>query len=61
MYLGAQTLREGQRFGVLNVLTLVPLPTSLPAAVPMNYADESAEARYERRKGRWTPLAIDSI
>jgi len=61
VYLGAQTRREGLRFGVLNALTLVLLPTDLPAGVPMNYAEESAEARYERRKGRWTPLAIDSV
>ncbi len=61
VYLGAQTTHEGNRFGILNALTLVPVPLDLPHALPVDYSDETAEGRYERRKGRWTPLAVDSI
>jgi hypothetical protein len=57
VYLGAHTTREGNRFGILNVLTLVPMPADLPTATPMNYSNETAEARYQRRSSRWTPLA----
>ena len=61
VYLGAQTTRDGHRFGVLNVLTVVPALSVLPADVPMSYDGETADARYERRQGRWTPLTVDSM
>jgi len=61
VYLGAQTTRDGPRLGVLNVRTVVPALSDLPAAVPMSYDSETVDARYERRKGRWTPLVADSL
>lgn len=61
VYLGAQTTRDGKRFGVLNVLTVIPAPAGLPATVPMTYDGETDDARLSRRKGRWTPLAAESI
>jgi len=61
IYLGAQTTRDGNRLGVLNVRTVVPVLSDLPAAAPMSYEGETVDARYERRKSRWTPLVTDSI
>jgi hypothetical protein len=61
VYLGAQTSREGSRFGILNTRTLDPIPEALPEAAPMSYANEASEARYARRQARWTPLAGDSL
>ena len=56
------TARNGDkgRFGVLNVLTLRPLP-ALPAAEPMDYGAESAEGRRLRRESRWTPMGETSL
>jgi hypothetical protein len=48
------------RFGVLNVLALRPLLTSLPAAEPMDYGAETAEVRRLRREARWTPVPAKS-
>jgi hypothetical protein len=61
VYVGAQTTRDGTRLGVLNVRTVVPALSDLPAAVPMSYDSETVDARYVRRKGRWTPLVADSL
>ncbi len=61
VYLGAQTTHVRQRLGVLNVRTVVPALSDLSGAVPMSYDGEAVDARYERRKGRWTPLAADSV
>ena len=61
VYLGAQTMREGRRFGILNTRTLDPIPEALPEAAPMSYTNEASEARYARRQARWTPLAGDSV
>jgi hypothetical protein len=43
------------------VRTVVPALSDLPAAVPMSYDSETVDARYVRRKGRWTPLVADSL
>jgi hypothetical protein len=60
VYVGAQMLSEGARFGVLNVLTLNPMPEGLRSPEPMNYEGETAESRRLRRAGRWTPL-VDKL
>jgi len=61
VYLGVQMATDNGRFGVLNVLSLRPLSTSLPAAEPMNYGAETAEIRRLRRETRWTPLSPESV
>jgi hypothetical protein len=61
VYLGAQMTSGGQRFGILNALTLTPAPPDLPRAELMDYGDETAEFRRRRREGRWTPVASDSL
>jgi len=61
VYVGVQMATEKGTFGVLNVLSLRPLITSLPAAEPMNYGAETAEIRRLRRATRWTPLSADSV
>jgi hypothetical protein len=61
VYVGAHTTREGNRIGVLNILAVVPIPSDLPQPTPMNYSGETAETRYQRRQGRWTPLTSDSL
>jgi len=61
IYLGAQITRAGSRFGILNTRTLTPAPEGLPQGVAMSYDNETPEVRYERRKGRWTPLDADSV
>jgi hypothetical protein len=49
------------RFGVLNVLSLRPIITTLSIAEPMDYGAETAEARKARREARWTPLSAESL
>ena len=61
VYVGVQMATDKGRFGVLNVLSLRPLITSLPAAEPMNYGAETAEIRRLRRETRWTPLSAESV
>lgn len=61
VFVGVEMATGKGRFGVLNVLTLRPPPSSLPAAKPMDYGAETAELRQLRRETRWSPLAADSI
>jgi hypothetical protein len=61
VYLGAQMLSDGARFGILNTLTLNPMPSDLRSPEAMNYGDEAADARRVRRMTRWTPLVRESI
>jgi hypothetical protein len=61
VYVGVQMATDKGRFGVLNVLSLRPLITSLPAAEPMDYGAETAEIRRLRRETRWTPLSAESV
>jgi hypothetical protein len=61
VYLGAQMSIDGARFGILNALTLNPLPADLPSPEAMNYGGETAESRSVRRVARWTPLVNESI
>ena len=61
VYVSVQIATDKGRFGVLNVLSLRPLITSLPAAEPMNYGAETAEIRRLRRETRWTPLSAESV
>ena len=61
VYVGVQIATDKGRFGVLNVLSLLPLIAGVPAAEPMDYSAERAEARRLRRETRWTPLSAESI
>jgi hypothetical protein len=61
VYLGAQMSSDGARFGILNTLTLVPVPADLPSPEAMNYGGETAESRGVRRVARWTPLESESV
>jgi hypothetical protein len=61
VYLGAQTSSDGARFGILNTLTLNPVPAGLRSPEAMNYGGETAESRRARRVARWTPLMNQSI
>jgi hypothetical protein len=61
VYLGAQMSSDGERFGILNTLTLNPAPADLRSPEAMNYGGETAESRRVRRVARWTPLVRDSI
>jgi len=61
VYVGVQMATDKGRFGVLNMLSLRPLITSLPAAEPMDYGAETAEIRRLRRETRWTPLSVESV
>lgn len=61
VYLGAVMTQGEQRWGILNVRTLRPLPSDLPAPQPMQYDGEVTIARAQRRTARWTPLANGSL
>ena len=61
VYLGAQISSDGARFGILNTLTLNPVPGDLPSPEAMDYDGETAESRRVRRATRWTPLVRESI
>jgi hypothetical protein len=61
VYLGAQISRDGARFGILNTLTLNPVPADLPSPEAMDYDGETAQSRHMRRAARWTPLLRESI
>ncbi len=56
VYVGAQIQTGRGAFGILNVLTLVPVPEGLPVAALADYSSESSNGRVERREKRWTPL-----
>ena len=61
VYTGVEIAIDKGRFGVLNVRSLRPLISGFPAAEPMDYGAETAEARGLRREARWTPLSADSL
>jgi hypothetical protein len=61
VYVGAQMPSDGARFGILNTLTLNPVPADLRGPEAMNYDGETAESRRARRAARWTPLVRESI
>ena len=60
VFVGAQMASDKGRFGVLNVLSLRPLP-SLAAGEPVDYSAESPEGRRLRRESRWTPVGDESL
>jgi hypothetical protein len=57
IYLGAQIATARGAFGIINTLTLMPLPEGLPVAAKADYGSESTSDRVARREQRWTPLA----
>jgi hypothetical protein len=61
VYLGAQISSDGARFGILNILTLNPVPADLRSPEAMNYGSETAESRRARRAARWTPMVREGI
>ncbi len=61
VYLGAVMTHGSQRWGVLNVRTLQPPLSDLPAPQPMQYGAEGTGERARRRTARWTPLSADSL
>jgi len=61
VYMGAEISSEGERFGILNALTLVPVPPDLPPPASMDYTEETPDTRRQRRRARWTPVATASL
>ena len=61
VYLGSVMTHASQRWGVLNVRTLTPPASDLPAAQSMRYEGEAIGSRSERRAARWTPLSVGSL
>jgi hypothetical protein len=56
VYLGAQIETAHGAFGIINALTMMPVPEGLPVAALADYGSESSNERLERREKRWTPL-----
>ena len=56
IYVAAVMESPRGRFAVINLNTLDPAQTGLPAPQPMNYDAESVEDRAARREARWTPV-----
>jgi hypothetical protein len=56
VYLGAQIATARGAFGIINTLTMMPVPDGLPAAAQADYGSEGSRERVERRAKRWTPL-----
>jgi hypothetical protein len=56
VYVGAQIAIGRGAFGIINILTIVPVPERLPVAALADYSSESSNARVERREKKWTPL-----
>jgi hypothetical protein len=61
VYVGARMDESRGQFGVLNTRALRPIPPGLPEPALMNYGDEPAELRHERREARWTPLVMPTL
>jgi hypothetical protein len=57
VYIGALTEISGSLFAIINTNALRPAPAGLEDPVPVSYDEESALARSERRRNRWTPCA----
>jgi hypothetical protein len=56
VYLGAQIETGHGAFGIINALSLTPIPEELPEAAAADYGAEGSSERVERREQRWTPL-----
>jgi hypothetical protein len=56
VYVGAQIATAQGAFGIINTVTMMPVPEGLPAAAPADYGAESSNERVERREKRWTPV-----
>lgn len=56
VYLGAQIETTHGAFGIINTLTMTPVPVGLPVCALADYGSESSCERVERREKRWTPL-----
>jgi hypothetical protein len=56
VYVGAQIETPHGAFGIINTLTMTPVPGGLPVPAPAEYSSESSYERVERREKRWTPL-----
>ena len=57
VYLGAVTDVSGSLFAIINTNALRPVPAGLKDAAAVSHEGESAKARTERRRARWTPCA----
>jgi hypothetical protein len=57
VYIGALTEIFGSFFAIINTNALRAVPAGLEDAAPVSYDGESAQARSERRRDRWTPCA----
>jgi hypothetical protein len=56
VYVGAQIETSRGAFGIINTLTMVPVPDGLPGPALADYSSERSNDRVERREKRWTPL-----
>jgi len=56
VYVGAQIETFHGAFGIINTLTMMPVPDGLPVPALADYSSESSNDRVERREKRWTPL-----
>jgi hypothetical protein len=56
VYLGAQVETAHGAFGIINTLTITPVPDGLSVSARADYGSESSRERVERREKRWTPL-----
>jgi hypothetical protein len=56
VYVGAQIETAHGAFGIINTLTMMPIPEGLPAAALAEYSSESSNERVDRREKRLTPL-----
>jgi hypothetical protein len=56
VYVGAQIATAHGAFGLVNILTMMPVPDRLPGAARADHSSETANERVERREKRWTPL-----
>ena len=56
VYVGAQIETFHGAFGIINTLTMMPVPDGLPVPALTDYSSESSNDRVERREKRWTPL-----
>jgi hypothetical protein len=56
VYVGAQIETAHGAFGIINTLTLTPVPDGLRVPAPAEYGSESSDERIRRREQKWTPL-----
>jgi hypothetical protein len=61
VYVGAVFASGGNRFGILNLRALQPLPDALKEPIPVSYDNETMYERVKRRSARWTPLLSESL